>query len=224
VCFINYFYVNYGTYVLPQGLSIRDRLDKLKRYLISYFGPDHGKSIVLSERNTDAAPTPPKIHDGEMNAAYIVRQTIECSREFFYDPKNGCIFSFWCHSDVYDELGDVESEFSGLFGLITPNGIKKPNFNAFRMLHELGVSRMKVTGGCYENQKHFKCIIVHDIPGDRFFGLRGTDGTKCGFDAYMAAIGRIVKAKKIRGVFPWSVTDGISIPHTAYNYHETQTG
>lgn len=140
-------FINSHAYILPRGLSMRGDFDKLERYMTSYFGPDHGKALIMSEWNTDAGAEPSPTHDGEMNAAFVVRQVAECAKDFFNDPRKVRFFAFWCHSDVYDELGEIDSEFSGLFGLITPNGIRKPNFNAFRMLHALGTSRIRITGG-----------------------------------------------------------------------------
>lgn len=139
-------YINTHGYPLPDGDSLRDDFEKIEKYMVSHFGPDHNKELIISEWNSDAGAKPSSTHDGSMNAAFIIRQMSECSREFFNNPNKIRFFSFWCHSDVYDELGEPDSEFPGLFGLITRNGIRKPNYNAFKMLHMLGRSRIGISG------------------------------------------------------------------------------
>jgi xylan 1,4-beta-xylosidase len=52
--------------------------------------------------------------------------------------------SYWSFSDVFEEQGVVKTPFYGGFGLVAEDGIPKPAFNAFAMLHELGDRRLKV--------------------------------------------------------------------------------
>ena len=52
------------------------------------------------------------------------------------------MMSYWTFSDVFEEQGVVRWPFYGGFGLIAAGGIPKPAFNAFKMLHELGVERL----------------------------------------------------------------------------------
>lgn len=140
-------FINGHGYPLPFKRSFKDDFDKMNRYMINHFGPNHNKDLIISEWNSDAAMRPLSTHDGAYNAAFLVRQIVECSETFFSDPDKTRFFSFWTHSDIFDELGEIESEFPGLYGLITRNGIRKPNYNAFRMLNNLGVSRIKIFGG-----------------------------------------------------------------------------
>jgi len=141
-------YINTHGYPLPCAGSMRDDFEKIEKYMISHFGPDHNKELIISEWNSDAGPgLSSATHDGAMNAAFVMRQVTECSREFFNNPDKIRFFAFWCHSDVFDELGEPDSEFPGLFGLITRNGIRKPNYNAFKMLRMLGRSRIRILGG-----------------------------------------------------------------------------
>jgi xylan 1,4-beta-xylosidase len=53
------------------------------------------------------------------------------------------IFSYWTFSDVFEEMGVIKQPFYGGFGLIAENGIQKPAFNAFKILHKLGDQRMQ---------------------------------------------------------------------------------
>ena len=52
------------------------------------------------------------------------------------------ILSYWTFDDVFEETGVVEDPFHGGFGLIAADGIKKPSYNAFALLHKLGDSRL----------------------------------------------------------------------------------
>src|SRR5260370_12952884 len=54
------------------------------------------------------------------------------------------MMSYWTLSDVFEEQGVVRRPFYGGFGLIAAGGIPKPAFNAFKMLHKLGVERLDV--------------------------------------------------------------------------------
>ena len=54
------------------------------------------------------------------------------------------MMSYWTFSDVFEEQGVVRRPFYGGFGLIAAGGIPKPAFNAFKMLHKLGVERLDV--------------------------------------------------------------------------------
>ncbi len=50
--------------------------------------------------------------------------------------------SYWSFSDVFEEQGVVRTPFYGGFGLMAEDGIPKPAYNAFAMLHELGDRRI----------------------------------------------------------------------------------
>jgi xylan 1,4-beta-xylosidase len=54
------------------------------------------------------------------------------------------VMSYWTFSDVFEEQGVVKTPFYGGFGLIAEDGIPKPAFNAFRVLHSLGEQRVDV--------------------------------------------------------------------------------
>src|SRR5579863_2961281 len=50
--------------------------------------------------------------------------------------------SYWTFSDVFEEQGVVKTPFYGGYGLIAADGIPKPAFNAFKLLHKLGDERI----------------------------------------------------------------------------------
>jgi xylan 1,4-beta-xylosidase len=52
------------------------------------------------------------------------------------------VMSYWTFSDVFEEQGVVKTPFYGGFGLLAEDGIPKPAFNAFKLLHRLGEERL----------------------------------------------------------------------------------
>src|ERR1700678_717742 len=54
------------------------------------------------------------------------------------------MMSYWTFSDVFEEQGVVKTPFYGGFGLLAEDGIPKPAFNAFKLLHRLGEQRIDV--------------------------------------------------------------------------------
>ena len=52
------------------------------------------------------------------------------------------MLSYWTFSDVFEEQGVVKQPFYGGFGLIAEDGLPKPAFNAFKLLHQLGAERL----------------------------------------------------------------------------------
>jgi xylan 1,4-beta-xylosidase len=54
------------------------------------------------------------------------------------------MLGYWAFSDVFEEQGVVKQPFYGGYGLIAEEGIPKPAFNAFKLLHRLGDQRIAV--------------------------------------------------------------------------------
>ena len=52
--------------------------------------------------------------------------------------------SYWSFSDVFEEQGVVKTPFYGGYGLVAEDGIPKPAFNAFQLLHKLGEERIQL--------------------------------------------------------------------------------
>ena len=52
------------------------------------------------------------------------------------------VMSYWTLSDVFEEQGVVKQPFYGGFGLLAEDGIPKPAFAAFKLLHNLGDERL----------------------------------------------------------------------------------
>ena len=54
------------------------------------------------------------------------------------------MMSYWTFSDVFGEQGVVKRPFYGGYGLLAEDGIPKPAFAAFELLHHLGEERLAV--------------------------------------------------------------------------------
>lgn len=48
----------------------------------------------------------------------------------------------WCLSDIYDQCGYSDKTFTGNYGLINLQGLRKPAYNAYRLLRRLGKTRI----------------------------------------------------------------------------------
>lgn len=71
------------------------------------------------------------MHDLLPAAAYILRANLDC-----LGMANSLMY--WTFTDVFEEKGGGENIFHGGFGLINFQGIYKPTYHAYRMLHQLG--------------------------------------------------------------------------------------
>lgn len=72
-------------------------------------------------------------------AAFIVRLLDRVSQE-------ADIFSYWCISDIYDQVGYGREAFHGGYGLLSLQGLRKPAYHAFTLLTRLGTARVPVNG------------------------------------------------------------------------------
>lgn len=70
-------------------------------------------------------------HDFLPEASYIIRSNIE-------NIGRVDSLSYWVFTDIFEEEGPGPQDFHGGFGLMNLQGIRKPSFHAYRMLHELG--------------------------------------------------------------------------------------
>ncbi|MDP1027992.1 cellulase family glycosylhydrolase [Sphingomonas sp. KR1UV-12] len=89
-----------------------------------------GLPLFFTEWSTSYNPRDP-IHDDYLSAAYILaklRRTEGLAQGM----------SYWTFSDLFEEPGPQKRPFEGGFGLMTPQGVRKPAWFAYKYLHELG--------------------------------------------------------------------------------------
>jgi xylan 1,4-beta-xylosidase len=86
----------------------------------------------------------------EFNASYMNEPAVTDSTymgPWMADTIRQCdglvdMMSYWTFSDVFEEQGVVKRPFYGGYGLIAEDGLPKPAFNAFTLLHKLGETRI----------------------------------------------------------------------------------
>jgi xylan 1,4-beta-xylosidase len=104
---------------------------------------------VHNQIKASARPTIPLIWS-EFNATYANESPITDSiymGPWMADTIRQCdgkvdMMSYWTFSDVFEEQGVVKTPFYGGYGLIAENGVPKPAFDVFTLLHDLGDERI----------------------------------------------------------------------------------
>jgi len=85
--------------------------------------------LYFSEWSTSYTPRD-RVHDSYVSAAYILTKL---------KAVQGMVqgMSYWTYSDLFEEPGPPTAPFEGGFGLINPQGIRKPAWFAYKYLHAL---------------------------------------------------------------------------------------
>ena len=96
--------------------------------------PRKNLPIIWSEYNA-SYKNEPDVTDSEFMGPWLADTIRQCDGLV-------AILSYWAFSDVFEEQGVVKEPFYGGFGLIAADGIPKPSFNAFKLLHGLGTTRI----------------------------------------------------------------------------------
>jgi xylan 1,4-beta-xylosidase len=85
--------------------------------------------LYFTEWSTSYTPRD-AVHDSYVSAAYILSRLKAVEGDV-----QG--MSYWTYSDLFEEPGLPTAPFQGGFGLINPEGIRKPAFFAYKYLNEL---------------------------------------------------------------------------------------
>ncbi len=85
--------------------------------------------LYITEWSTSYSPRD-SIHDSYISAPYILTKLKACE-----GYAQG--MSYWTYSDLFEEPGPPTAPFQGGFGLLNPEGIRKPAFFAYKYLHAL---------------------------------------------------------------------------------------
>jgi len=92
------------------------------------------KPLFMTEWNSMAVYASPA-HDEKYSAAFLVKTVMDLKG--IMDA-----YMFWCCSDVFEELFVLGKPFHGSYGIVSNDGIPKPNFWAFKLLSELHPRRL----------------------------------------------------------------------------------
>ncbi len=119
--------------------------------------------IHLTEWNT-SPNSRDAMHDFLPPAAYIVRTNLEC-----IGLTNS--LAFWTFTDIFEEKGGGASIFHGGFGMINYQGLVKPSYHAYRMLHHLGDEKIYKNDYLFVSRKSGNGKVValaYNYPEDHY--------------------------------------------------------
>ena len=85
--------------------------------------------LYFTEWSTSYTPRDP-VHDSYIGAPYILTK-LKASQGLLQG------MSYWTYTDLFEEPGPPTAPFQGGFGLLNPQGIRKPAFFAYKYLHAL---------------------------------------------------------------------------------------
>jgi xylan 1,4-beta-xylosidase len=91
--------------------------------------PFPGLPLYFTEWSTSYTPRD-SVHDSYISAPYILTK-LKASQGLLQG------MSYWTYTDLFEEPGPPTAAFQGGFGLLNPQGIRKPAFFAYKYLHAL---------------------------------------------------------------------------------------
>lgn len=112
--------------------SLKDDLEWLNKTVKNSAYPN--AELHLTEWNTSPSSRD-RMHDLLPGAAYIVKSNLDC-----IGLTNS--LAFWTFTDIFEEKGGAASIFHGGFGMINFQGLVKPSYHAYRLLHQLGDEKL----------------------------------------------------------------------------------
>ena len=93
--------------------------------------------IYFSEWSTSYSPRD-SVHDSYISAPFILTK-LKASQGLLEG------MSYWTYTDLFEEPGPPSAPFQGGFGLMNPQGIRKPAYFAYKYLHALEGSSLKTS-------------------------------------------------------------------------------
>jgi xylan 1,4-beta-xylosidase len=99
--------------------------------------PFPGLPLYFTEWSTSYTPRD-SVHDSYIGAPYILTK-LKASQGLLQG------MSYWTYTDLFEEPGPPTAPFQGGFGLLNPQGIRKPAYFAYRYLHALQGESLKTS-------------------------------------------------------------------------------
>jgi xylan 1,4-beta-xylosidase len=99
--------------------------------------PFPGLPLYFTEWSTSYTPRD-SVHDSYISAPYILTK-LKASQGLLQG------MSYWTYTDLFEEPGPPSAPFQGGFGLLNPQGIRKPAFFAYKYLHALQGDSLKTS-------------------------------------------------------------------------------
>jgi xylan 1,4-beta-xylosidase len=99
--------------------------------------PFPGLPLYFTEWSTSYTPRD-SVHDSYISSPYILTK-LKASQGLLQG------MSYWTYTDLFEEPGPPTAPFQGGFGLLNPQGVRKPAYFAFKYLHALQGDSLKTT-------------------------------------------------------------------------------
>jgi len=99
--------------------------------------PFPGLPLYFTEWSTSYTPRD-SVHDSYISAPYILTK-LKASQGLLQG------MSYWTYTDLFEEPGPPTAPFQGGFGLLNPQGIRKPAYFAYKYLHALQGDSVKTS-------------------------------------------------------------------------------
>jgi len=115
------------TKLSPSPDAISGDIHRVRREIAASAFPD--LPLYFTEWSTSYTPRDP-VHDSYISAAYILSK-IKANEGQLQG------MSYWTYSDLFEEPGPPTAPFQGGFGLLNPEGIRKPAYFAYKYLNAL---------------------------------------------------------------------------------------
>jgi xylan 1,4-beta-xylosidase len=141
--------------------STKDDMEWLNKTIKKSAYPN--AEIHLTEWNT-SPNSRDAMHDFLPPAAYITKVNLDC-----IGLTNS--LAFWTFTDIFEEKGGGESIFHGGFGMINYQGLVKPSYHAYRMLHHLGDEKLFKNDYLFVSKKSGNDKVValaYNYPEDHY--------------------------------------------------------
>ena len=94
------------------------------------------RPLFITEWNSMAVFGSP-VHDEKYSAAFAVKSCMDLNNTL-------AGYMFWCCSDLFEEQFMLPRPFVGSFGIVSNDGIPKPNFWGFKLLSQLYPKRLNL--------------------------------------------------------------------------------
>jgi len=115
------------TKLSPSKDAIVGDVRKVRREIDASYLPK--LPLYFTEWSTSYTPRDP-VHDSYISAAYILSK-LKATEGYVQG------MSYWTYSDLFEEPGPPTAPFEGGFGLMNPQGIRKPSWFAYKYLNQL---------------------------------------------------------------------------------------
>ena len=119
---------------IPRDRMVCRSVDKVHKQIVTSTMPK--LPLIWSEFNA-SYKNEPEVTDSTYMGPWLADTIGQC--DGLVD-----VMSYWTFSDVFEEQGVVKTPFYGGYGLLAEDGIPKPAFNAFKLLHKLGDERIQL--------------------------------------------------------------------------------